>query len=73
MNGPTVVLLLAAAVIPMFIGIVWVDRWLDRREQRQMTYEAERYARAVARLSQLQQENPGRVRLGHQEDRDELR
>lgn len=73
MNGITVLLITALVGFVLFVLVVKLDRWLDDREQRQMTYEAERYARAVARLTALHQENPGRVRLGHQEANDELR
>lgn len=65
MNGPAVVLIACALVVPLTWAILAFDVWLSRRDyQRRMRGdETERFARARARI-QAQQE-ASNTRLGH--------
>lgn len=67
MNGPTVVILLVLAVIPLFILVVKVDRWLDDRDTNALLEAERRRQEARERLAAMYRENPGSIRLGHHE------
>lgn len=67
MNGLTVILVLVAAVVPIFIGVVLFDRWLDEKETRDLIDQARRRQEARDRLAAMYRDNPGAIRLGHHE------
>ena len=67
MNGPTVVILLVLAVIPLFILVVRVDRWLDDRDTQALIAQERRRQEARERLAAMYRENPDRIRLGHRD------
>lgn len=66
MNGPIVILLMFTAMTVVFVGIVWLDRWLDERETAQLIEQAERREAALRRLARIHDTNPGHIRIGHQ-------
>lgn len=70
MNGPTVVILLVLAVIPLFILVVWFDRWLDDRETNALIESERRRQEARERLAAMYRENSGAIRLGHHDGSD---
>lgn len=70
MNGLTVILVLIAMVVPVFITVVLFDRWLDEKETRELIEQARRRQEARDRLAAMYRNNPGSIRLGHHEGGD---
>jgi hypothetical protein len=64
-NGLTVLALAFLTGAVLFVTIVKIDRWLDRRERDAMYAEAARYQRAVNRLAEIHARDAGRTRIGH--------
>jgi hypothetical protein len=67
MNGPTVIILLVLAVVPLFLAVVWLDRWLDDRETNALITQERRRQEARERLAAMYRENPAHIRLGHRD------
>ena len=67
MNGPAVILALILGVIPLFVLVVGIDRWLDDRETNALLESERRRREARQRLEAMYRENPGAIRLGHRD------
>jgi hypothetical protein len=65
MNGPTVLILLGLTFIPLFLAVVWLDRWLDDKETNALITQERRRQEARERLAAMYRDNPAHIRLGH--------
>lgn len=68
MNGPTVILLLVLAVVPIGLLILRLDAWLTERDyqRRQRGDESARYQRAREAVARAQKTS--KTRIGHDDN-----